>query len=151
MRPVGRADRAFLSEMWRDPQVRRYLGGPVAVDQLEARFASYVKGAVGVGIWVATLSVDGAPLGVIVVHPHHDGMGHEVSFEFVRRVWGQGLAREAVGAVVDHILNDEGLAQILAETQAVNEASCRLFEALGFAQQRRLVRFDVEQIVYSKS
>lgn len=48
--------------------------------------------------------------------------------------WGQGLAREAVGAAIDHVFA-EGLTQIVtADVDPENTASIHLLERLGFVR-----------------
>lgn len=56
----------------------------------------------------------------------------EVGFILAPRVWGRGLAREAVGAAVDHVFR-EGLTEVVtADVDPENLASIRLLERLGF-------------------
>lgn len=46
--------------------------------------------------------------------------------------WGQGLAAEAVGAVVDHVFRTQDLDTLTADVDPENAASIRLLERLGF-------------------
>lgn len=56
----------------------------------------------------------------------------EVGFILAPRVWGRGLAREAVGAAVDHVFR-EGLTEVVtADVDPEYLASIRLLERLGF-------------------
>lgn len=56
----------------------------------------------------------------------------EVGFILAPRVWGRGLAREAVGAAVDHVFR-EGLTEVAtADVDPENLPSIRLLERLGF-------------------
>jgi len=56
----------------------------------------------------------------------------DVGYILHPRAWGQGLAREAVGAAVDHVFR-EGLTDLsTADVDPENLASIRLLERLGF-------------------
>lgn len=46
--------------------------------------------------------------------------------------WGQGLAREALGAVIDHLFAAHALPALTAEVDPRNTASLRLLHGLGF-------------------
>ena len=49
-------------------------------------------------------------------------------------VWGQGLASEAVGAVIDHVFRTGDLDALTADVDPENAASIRLLERLGFVR-----------------
>ena len=51
---------------------------------------------------------------------------------------GRGLAREAVGRVVEYGLGERELRRIYADTDPENRPSIRLLEALGFEFEGRL-------------
>ena len=46
--------------------------------------------------------------------------------------WGQGLAGEAVGAVIDHVFSTRDVDTLTADVDPENVASIRLLERLGF-------------------
>jgi len=48
--------------------------------------------------------------------------------------WGQGLASEAVGAVIAHAFDGLSLARIAAAVRSENKAAARVLEKNGFAQ-----------------
>ena len=49
-------------------------------------------------------------------------------------VWGQGLAGEAVGAVIDHVFRTVAVETLTADVDPDNAASIRLLERLGFVR-----------------
>lgn len=134
LRPPGDADRPFLEALWRDADVRRFLGGPSEADPLAPGPARR---------WLAEAE---APLGLLSLGPHEGGET-ELSYQFAGAHWGQGLAFEAARAICDHVA-DLGLPALVAETQAANAASRRLLARLGFAEVQRLIRFGAPQILY---
>lgn len=48
--------------------------------------------------------------------------------------WGQGLASEAVAAVIDHVFETRALDTLTADVDPENAASIRLLERLGFVR-----------------
>lgn len=49
-------------------------------------------------------------------------------------IWGQGLAGEAVGAVVDHVFRTLAVEALTADVDPENAASIRLLQRLGFVR-----------------
>lgn len=64
----------------------------------------------------------------------------EIGFILHRDHWGQGLAHEAVGAVVARAFGFHGLAAIVADVDPRNAASLRLLARLGFVETGRRSR-----------
>lgn len=48
--------------------------------------------------------------------------------------WGQGFAREAVAAAIDHVFATRDLDDLIADVDPENAASIRLLERLGFVR-----------------
>jgi ribosomal-protein-alanine N-acetyltransferase len=59
-------------------------------------------------------------------------MGNEIGFLFRRDVWGQGIAREAVGAVLQHGFEALKFSSVRADVDPANLRSLTLLERLGF-------------------
>ena len=64
----------------------------------------------------------------------------DIGYMFDPAVWGQGLAREAVGAVVERGFAVHNLQRIQADVDPRNKASMKLLERLGFAETHRQAR-----------
>lgn len=54
--------------------------------------------------------------------------------------WGRGLAREAVGAVIDHAFARHPIAAVTADVDPRNAASLNLLARLGFVETGRAAR-----------
>lgn len=59
--------------------------------------------------------------------------GNELGMIFSPEIWGRGLGKEAVGAVIDRAFGS-GLAAIKADVDPRNVRSLKLLRGLGFAQ-----------------
>jgi RimJ/RimL family protein N-acetyltransferase len=90
LRPIESADVPAISRLWTDPEVRRYLGGPVA----DAEVAARQRGCVGATGWFSVLSrADRTVLGLVLVEPDARGDSRtEVSYSFLPEHWGHGYA-----------------------------------------------------------
>ncbi|MBF9151643.1 GNAT family N-acetyltransferase [Novosphingobium jiangmenense] len=64
----------------------------------------------------------------------------DLGYMFDPTVWGQGFAREAVGAVVARGFTVHHLPRIQADVDPRNKASIRLLERLGFTETHRAAR-----------
>ncbi|CAM3769387.1 GNAT family N-acetyltransferase [Deinococcus frigens] len=58
----------------------------------------------------------------------------EIGYGLNPEVWGQGLATEAVGALVSHLHTRPGVRTVTAQTALHNRASERVLEKLGFVR-----------------
>lgn len=59
-------------------------------------------------------------------------MGNEIGFLFHRDVWGQGIAREATGALLRYGFGALSFASVRADVDPANTRSLTLLERLGF-------------------
>jgi ribosomal-protein-alanine N-acetyltransferase len=83
--------------------------------------------------WGVTLAGDDRVVGLLgyneVVAEHRRAA---LGYDLARRLWGRGLATEAITAVLDHGFGPLGLNRVEAHTDAANERSIRLLQRLGF-------------------
>jgi RimJ/RimL family protein N-acetyltransferase len=143
-------DRAVIIELNASAEVRAYLGGPQARDELERVVPAEPRRRPGLFV----VDLDGAMVGVVTLdrrdaeRPGHvapEGGEAELGYLFLPSAWGRGYAAEACAAVLawsDDALPGEPL--VLC-TQTANVASMRLAERLGFAEAARFEEFGAEQ------
>lgn len=153
LRPIEPADVPVVSRLMTDPEVRRYLGGPVAPDEVARRESACVGATT---MFSVTRLSDDVVLGLIVIDPDTDPESHaagdaEVSYQFLPEFWGHGYAREAVGAAVQWALQNVTPAApaVIAITQVANSRSRHLLKAIGMTPTDRFVEFDAWQVKYT--
>jgi RimJ/RimL family protein N-acetyltransferase len=103
--------------------------------------------------YFAAETVDGSFVGRIALHPvimsaESDGLWRHAStddsatvsigYRLGSRHWGNGFATEAAGAVVRVAFERYGVDRAVATTMAVNHASRRVLERIGFHHTRTL-------------
>lgn len=64
----------------------------------------------------------------------------EIGYILHADYWGQGLATEALTAVIDHIFSTRSIAAIQADVDPRNTDSLRLLARLGFTETHRATR-----------
>ena len=58
----------------------------------------------------------------------------ELGFCFAEDLWGQGIATEVCGAIVDYGVNTLGMTRLFARADKANKASVRVLTKLGFEE-----------------
>jgi len=125
------------------PAVMRWLGGV----QSEAQLTDTIRNRMmrwqierGFTFWVVERRADGALLGFcgikIADTPGSPIEGvHEVGWRLREDAWGQGYAKEAAIASIEHAFDGLGAARIVAITFRQNEASWGLMERIGMTRR----------------
>ncbi len=62
----------------------------------------------------------------------------ELGWGIARAHWGQGIAHEAVSALIDFLFSTYQLPRVFARADGGNERSCRLMESLGMQREALL-------------
>lgn len=135
------SDKPAIVRLLSDPDVRRYLGGPADVAQVEAAKLAAVGERWGV-FCVADVVTDeviggcsfGRWRGVL-----------ELSYGMLPEHWGRGLAIEAVGAALDWVWDNTDDEMVVAVTQAANLRSLDLLTRLGFVADIEFEEFGAPQ------
>jgi RimJ/RimL family protein N-acetyltransferase len=119
----------MLTRLWTDPEVRRYVGGPLAPEVIRQRNADFVGKP---SKYCVVLRASGEAIGLLGVGL--DGRtGHwEISYGILPEHWRHGYAREAIRALLAWVFERlPDVEVIVANTKADNEPSRRLLDALG--------------------
>jgi RimJ/RimL family protein N-acetyltransferase len=91
--------------------------------------------------WTARLN-DGAFAGLCDLNELRAGESADIGFMFVRRLWGMGLAFEAVTSVLAHA-RTLSLKSVRARIHSSNERSARLLERAGFKVIEELAHYEI--------
>lgn len=146
--PAALADLDALWEIWRDPDVRRYLFDDQEVDRARAAEvlgACLGEASNGLGLWTIRERANGAgavigcaglmPISWAEYDPTGTGLVEPI-VALAPAVWHRGHAVEALRRLVDHAFGALGLARIAGATDVPNEASHRMLTRVGFVPQR---------------
>lgn len=138
LRPVAQDDLDALHRLWTDAEVRRYLWddelisrerAKVEIDNSLAAFQSH-----GFGYWIVSHAADGVPIGFCGLRAGREDP--EILFGIAPGYWGQGLALEAVRAVLRYGFEEKDLSLIVGKADLPNLRSFRVMEKAGMRFQR---------------
>lgn len=86
--------------------------------------------------WAVTWRGESRAVGFVSAGMRRPGVS-EIGYLFARDTWGQGIAYEAVGALLTRLFG-EGQRRVFADIDPDNMPSIRLVERLGFVREGRL-------------
>ena len=148
--PYGWQDLAELSVLKADPRCwALMLGGVRAPYQTALDLAEEIRfwGSHDVGMWTARIS-DGRLIGVAGLHERPDSRGIALRFAFDPAMRGQGLAREAAGAVLTDAHTRGRLTRVIAVTRDSNIGSRTVLGAIGMVQVSEFDRHGDTMLLY---
>jgi len=117
-----------------DPEVARYLGGPLRRERSDeiAAWANDVYEHEGIGLLAVERSDDGLFLGMCGLHRQESYPDEvEVAWRLAREHWGNGYATEAATAWLDHGFGALALPRIISITDHQNVRSLAVMRRLG--------------------
>lgn len=132
LRPIVAADAVPLFPLFSDEITMRWWSS--APSKSVADLAAWLAQDEGIA-WAVCL--DDQPIGRVILIERRPRLA-ELGFLLSREQWGQGLAREAITAVIDHGFGLVGLRRIFADTDPENAASVGVLVSLGFKLEGRL-------------
>ncbi|GAA5027801.1 hypothetical protein GCM10023317_76050 [Actinopolymorpha pittospori] len=97
LRSVETADDEMLTRIWTDPDVRRYMGGPLEPGVVRHRNTDFVGKP---GKYCVAIRATGEPIGLLGIGADRRSGNWEVSYGFLPEHWRRGYAREAVHALL---------------------------------------------------
>jgi RimJ/RimL family protein N-acetyltransferase len=124
------------AELNADPDVTRYLGGPLSSVESDeiAGWAQDVYEREGIGLLAVERRADGAFLGMCGLHHFHAYPDEvEVGWRLARMHWGNGYATEAATAWLDHGFGVLGLSRVISVAAPENERSIAVMRRLGMS------------------
>jgi RimJ/RimL family protein N-acetyltransferase len=139
LEPVKAAHAAKMFQGLQDERAYRFLqdGPPESIEQLRAKYA-LLSGQIspnGQEIWLNWMCKRRGEefyVGYVQATVFKSDRTAQIAYHFFPAFWGQGLAREAVKAMIGAIGPLYQLREIRAYVDKRNHRSIRLVEALGF-------------------
>lgn len=138
MRPQVLDDAEALFEAYGDAELMTYWSSAPHKDVAETRAYLATRDPMKPWRgWSITLKGNDRPIGTLAAGERRNGV-IEIGYMLVRRLWGQGLAREAVTRLLDVLFLEENRRRVMADTDPDNAASNALLKSLGFTVEGRL-------------
>jgi RimJ/RimL family protein N-acetyltransferase len=134
LRTFREDDLSAYASLNADPEVARYLGGPITPEHSDeiAEWAQLTYEESGIGLLAVERRADGAFLGMCGLHHQQSYPDDvEVAWRLAREHWGNGYATEAATAWLDHAFGPLGLPRVISITDPPNERSLAVMRRLG--------------------
>ncbi len=138
LEPLCRQHARHLFSALSDPRIYTFIpqDPPASVPALEARYRQLESRMSPSGEelwlnWAVHLKERAVYIGTVqatILNNQSSLLAYELSPDF----WGQGYATEACLRVIESLFTDYDVAEIVAEVDTRNEASCKLLERLSF-------------------
>jgi RimJ/RimL family protein N-acetyltransferase len=134
------ADEAPFAALNADPEVTRYLRGPMRRDESDELLAR-IRGhwhEHGFGLYAVEVKESGAFAGFLAIPSFLPAVlpAVEVGWRLAREHWGHGYATEGARASLAHGFGELGLRQVISIIDPRNDASVRVAERLGMQRDR---------------
>ena len=148
--PFASTELDLCLEMFTDPEVTAYVGGPMSKAAIKNEMPNWTKrGADGwIGIWCITDRRTGEKYGSVALLPmpiEEDdtdfslvipgkipGSDFEIGYFLKRSAWGRGYATEACRRLLDFVFQDSPLNEVVATFEKENAASRNVLMKSGF-------------------
>ena len=143
LRPLQPTDAPVMAAYRSDPAVARYQpwSSPYTLQDASTLIQELTAADPATPGWFQygiERRADGALIGDLGVHLHHNGQQADIGFTLAVEHQGAGYGTEAVRRILDHLLVERGLHKVSAECDARNLASARLLTRAGFQLEGRL-------------
>lgn len=133
---------AALVDLWSDPEVTRYMGGPRDRATLPAAFEEDLGSTDAFDLWPLLQKSTGELVGFAGIIPKQiaDKDEHELIYVLARSAWGQGIATEIATALIGHADRQLQLTRLVALINPENNASAHVAKKTGFVLERTVDR-----------
>lgn len=141
-------------DMHSDPDVTRWLGGPMprSVEEEAERIARRraMHEELGFSMWAVEERDTSEVVGVSgLFRVENIGPEVEVAYHFRKDRWGRGYATEAARACLAYGFETIGLQRIVGLVAPENVASARVLEKCGLTREGRAHHYDMDLIKYA--
>ena len=158
LRTFRRDDLPLYAALNADPEVARYLGGPLTRERSDdiAEWAQERYREEGLGLLAVERRQDKAFLGMCGLH-HQESYPDdvEIGWRLAHEYWGNGYATEAATAWLGHAFGPLGLPRVISITDRPNVRSLAVMARLGmtFDHEAEVVDDGIvfQAVVYSIS
>lgn len=142
LRPLTMRDAGFMVEMWNDPGVNQFIGGPKTPDQTKQKIQDAVEHQArhGFARWAVTLKPSGELIGLCgpMLREIAGTEEVELGYAFPRLHWGRGYATEAAKASLDYCFAHLGHRRVVAIIRPENHASIGVILKIGMGFERAI-------------
>ena len=128
-------DLPLAIELWGDPDVSGFIGGPFTEEMVRSRLSKEIaqRKESGLQYWPVFLLDGGEHVGCLGLRPYRpEHRVYELGFHLRRKFWGRGLGEEGARVAIAYAFGALRAEALFAGHHPANESSKRLLLKLGF-------------------
>ena len=135
LKRLTRADRSALQELVDSPRIYRYL--PTFLFEQKYPDIGYVIDHLYDECWkesiILGVFIEDEFCGLAEMYGYRDPI-HKISvgYRLLERYWGKGIAKEALGMMIEYLYDETDIEIITASTMVENQASANVLKKNGF-------------------
>ncbi len=151
--PLGDEDLPFSVELWTNPEITKYVGGPSTEDVLRRDHSKFMRRCAGgvIGVWTLTTHDTNEKIGTAILLPMPVELDDtdwdlvvgddlpdaqvEVGYILKKSAWGKGFATEACIKIIDFGFKHSKLEEIVASIDRENTASKNVLMKSGMTDE----------------
>lgn len=153
IRKIQLSDIPALVEIWTDPKVTQFMGGPRDKDFLVQTFSDDVEAGQPepYDLWPVIETASNEVVGHCgLLDKEVDGqLEIELTYVLRKSAWGNGYATEAAAALRDYAFETRQLERLIALIDPENLGSERVAQKVGMALEKEVLRGDKLMRVYA--
>jgi ribosomal-protein-alanine N-acetyltransferase len=138
------SDLSALVDLWCDPEVTQYMGGPRDREKLKTILDEELQNpfAECYNLWTVEEVATGDVVGDCgLLEKEVEGVPEiEVVYVFAKGAWGKGYATEIGTALVRHGFDELGLSRLIALIDPENQPSERVAMKMGMICEKEVIR-----------
>jgi len=138
------SDVVFLVDLWADPQVTRYMGGPRDRDWLQSEFEETAQDpyAERYDLWPVIEKETGQVVGNCgLLDKEVEGRTEiELIYVLASSAWGKGYATEMGQALKRYAFEELGIGRLIALIEPENTSSERVAVKIGMRVEKEVIR-----------
>ncbi len=144
LRNIISSDKDFIIDLWGDPEVTQFMGGPRSYEFMEEECAQQLLDpfTYEYDLWPVIERSTNTPIGHCgLLEKEVEGRSEvEVIYVIARTFWGRGFATEISGELIRYAYEVKGLKRIIALIKPDNTASAQVAKRLGMHKKKSILR-----------
>ncbi len=128
-------DQKIAIELWGDPNVTKFIGGPFSKEQIIKRLSNEINNQNNfkVSYWPFFVLKTNTFIGCCGLKPYNiENNIYELGFHLKKSQWGYGYAKEAALAIINWAFSNLNANKLFAGHHPENKSSSILLKKLGF-------------------
>lgn len=152
-RPLAQTDIDNLAQLYADPEVMRYVGGPRGRDEAQRILNGYIREyqLSGHSFFATVSKEDGQFIGNCgLLHQEVEEQQEiELAYLLARPYWQHGLAIEGIQALRDYGLQKLGFPRLISLIPPAHEAAISIAEKIGMRYTREVNQWGQKLRLYT--